>query len=132
MGKGQNTQRTLYDISYNKQLPLERSSVQYKTVMRTFRRGRPGFLLLETLVGLALFALFVTGVGLALLASSESGSGAGDRLRAITLSEKALEGARTMRDTQFTSLTAGSHGMRIGSGAAVHWMVGGASNPPDT
>lgn len=91
-------------------------------------RGRSGFLLIESLVGIALFAMFLTAVGGALLAGYEGSGSASDRVHAIMLSERALEGVRSMRGQSFAQVTTGAHGVRIGSGAlGTRWIFDGTS-----
>lgn len=92
------------------------------------QRGRSGFLLIESLVGIALFAIFLTAVGGAMLASSQSSVSASDRVHAIMLSERALEGTRSIRDTGFANVTVGDHGVKLGSGAlGTRWVFAGTS-----
>ncbi len=90
-------------------------------------RARPGFLLIESTIGFALFGIFLAAVGVALLASYQSRLGAGDRVRGVALTEAVLEATKSIRDTDFAELTAGDHGVRIGSGAlGVRWIFDGA------
>jgi Tfp pilus assembly protein PilV len=89
---------------------------------------RSGFLLLEALVALAVFALFLTAVGVAMISSAKSSAAAGDRARGAMLTQAAIGGVQNIRDASFASLTAGSHGVRLGSGAlGLRWMFDGAS-----
>lgn len=74
---------------------------------------RPGFLLLEVMVGMAVFAMFVGAISYTLLYSQESTIMSGDRIRAVQYTEKALEAARAIRDGSFSSVTAGQHGVWI-------------------
>ena len=92
----------------------------------TLHRHRPAFLLVESVVGFAVFGMFLAAVGLAFIASFQSRSGAGDRVRGVTLTEAAIEGARSMRDSSFAGLNVGDHGVRIGSGAlGARWIFDG-------
>lgn len=77
--------------------------------------SRPGFLLLEVLIGMAVFAVFMGAVGLTLLFGQESTIMSGDRIRAVYLTEQALEAGRAIRDGSFSALTAGQHGVYITS-----------------
>lgn len=76
-------------------------------------RRREGFLLLEVLVGIAVFAVFISGVGLTLLYGQENTIMSGDRIRASYLAERGIDIARAVRDTSFAGLTAGTHGYRL-------------------
>lgn len=87
--------------------------------------GRPGFLLLEILVGIAVFAIFITGVGLTLLYGQESTIRSGARMRASYLAERGLDTARAVRDGSFSSLTAGTHGYRLSPSGT--WTLSGSS-----
>jgi hypothetical protein len=85
---------------------------------------RSGFLLLEVLVGIAIFSVFLTGVGLTLLYGQESSVMGGDRVRAGHAALRALEAARSVRDGSFSSLSAGTHGVAVGSNGK--WRFSGS------
>jgi len=80
---------------------------------RFIRRQRPGFLLLEVLIGIAVFSLFVSAVGYTLLYGQENTIMSGDRIRATQFSERALEATRSIRDGSYSSVTTGPHGVWI-------------------
>lgn len=92
------------------------------------RRARPGFLLLEALIGFALFAMFLTAVGLTMLVSQQSTASAGNRGRGIELSSRALEAVRMLRDTSWSNLTTGTHGIAVVHG---QWTFSGSSVTSD-
>jgi len=77
--------------------------------------ARPGFLLVEALIGIAVFALFMGAVGTTLLYGQENTIMAGNRIRGTTISVRALEASRGIRDGSFASLVAGTYGVQIGS-----------------
>ena len=77
---------------------------------QTIRRSHPGFLMMEVLIGIAVFGLFVSAVGVTLLYGQENTIMAGDRIRATHLAQQALDGARSIRDASFDNLSAGQHG----------------------
>ncbi len=79
------------------------------------RQARPGFLLVEALIGIAVFAIFLAGIGTTLLYGQENTIMAGDRIRATTASMRSLEAARAVRDGAFSSLAAGTYGAKIGA-----------------
>lgn len=85
--------------------------------MKPYAHGsaRPGFLLVEALIGIAVFSIFLAGIGTTLLYGQENTIMAGDRIRATTASLRSLEAARAVRDGSFSSLAAGVYGARIGS-----------------
>jgi type II secretory pathway pseudopilin PulG len=91
--------------------------------LRTVKRpahgqARPGFLLVEALIGIAVFAIFLSAVGATLLYGQESTIMAGDRIRATAVGMRALEAARAVRDGSFSSLAAGTYGARVGPSGA--------------
>ena len=90
--------------------------------------GRSGFLLLEALVGFALFAIFLSAVGFSLLLSHQGVVSAGDRARGIFLAERALEGTKSLRNERFIFLKDGSHAIGVGTGTLLgKWTFTGAS-----
>lgn len=91
---------------------------------RCCRRSRDGFLLLEALIGFALFSMFLTAVGLALLASHRGVLAASDRSQGIHLAERALDVVRSMRDDDFAALTDGAHGIEVRGG---QWAFSGSA-----
>lgn len=96
------------------------------THSRFIRRQRPGFLLLEVLIGIAVFSLFVSAVGYTLLYGQENTIMAGDRIRATQFSERALEAARSIRDGSYSSVASGTHGVWIDK-ASKKWAFTGSS-----
>lgn len=75
--------------------------------------SRRGALLLDVLVGLAVFSFVVTGVITAMLTSQRGMLGSGDRIRGVLLNQEILEAARSMRDADIASLTEGTHGIAL-------------------
>ncbi|MFA6039625.1 MAG: hypothetical protein WCV62_03120 [Candidatus Peribacteraceae bacterium] len=86
------------------------------------RRG--GFLLVEVMMGIALFAMFLMSAGLVLMNGQEGTEMAGDRVRATFLSERSLEATRDLRGVNFSSLTDGQHGVLLG--ASGKWEFAGS------
>ena len=84
--------------------------------------NRPGVLLLDVLVGLAVFSIIVTGVIYAMLFSQQGLLKSGDRVRAVFLNQKAVSAARAVRDSDFASLTEGTFGVTLNSGV---WELSG-------
>lgn len=75
--------------------------------------SRRGALLLDVLVGLAVFSFVVTGVITAMLTSQRGMIGSGDRIRGVLLNQKILEAARSIRDSDIALLTTGTHGITL-------------------
>ncbi len=82
---------------------------------RTCGSAHPGFLLIEALIGIAVFSIFLGGVAATLLYGQENTIMAGNRIRGVSVSVRALEAARAVRDGSFASLAAGTYGVQIGS-----------------
>ncbi len=80
------------------------------------QRCHSGFMMLDALIGTVVFGLFIVAVGSSLLFSQRGFLASGDHMRGAFLAERSLEALRTMRDDDFSLLTAGTHGVRIGSG----------------
>lgn len=74
---------------------------------------RRGSLLLEAIIAIGIFALFMGGIGLALILGERTTLVAGDRIRASFLAEQQLEAVRQMRNVNFSSITAGNYGLRL-------------------
>lgn len=92
------------------------------------RAARKGFLLLEALIALGLFAIFVTAVGLSLLTAARSATVAADRTRGMVLAQAAMEATRSIRDRAFSNLTAGAHGVVLQKGVSGwQWEFSGTS-----
>lgn len=87
-------------------------------------RSREGFLLLEALIGFALFSMFLTAIGLSLLASHRGVLAAADRSQGIHIAEGALDAVRSLRDGGFDALVDGTHGIAIQGG---QWALTGAA-----
>ncbi len=83
--------------------------------------SRPGFLLVEVLIGITVFALFLAAVSTVLLRGQESTQQAGDYARAVYLAEESIEAARAIRDGGFSNLTVGAHGVRVAPDGTWGW-----------
>lgn len=95
------------------------------------QRRRPGSLLLEVLIGISVFVLFVGAVGLTLLNGQRSTQTSGDRVRATEYATRALEAARSIRDDNYASLTPGNYGVSFNS-ANGKWQLSSASSSVPT
>lgn len=85
-------------------------------------RARGGFLLLEGLLGLTLFSMFLFAAGIVLMQGQEGSIIGGDRVRAAFHTQRAIEASRSIRDGSFTSLADGLHGTKLTSGT---WSYNG-------
>jgi Tfp pilus assembly protein PilV len=86
---------------------------------------RFGFSVVEAILSVALFSLFITGLVGAYLYGEEATMLAGNRSRAVMFSEEALEAVRNIRDADFTNLTDGAYGLATTSNI---WNLAGASD----
>lgn len=86
--------------------------------------ARDGSLLLEAIVAIGVFAIFLGGIGLSLVLGERTTLASGDRERAAFLAEEQLEAVRQMRTVNFGSLTAGTHGVAL---TDTGWNFSGSS-----
>ncbi len=90
---------------------------------------RKGLLLLDILVGVAVFAILIGSVIFTLLMSQRSILKSGDKMQATFLAQQALEAVRTMRDNDFDSITTpGTYGIIIQDDV---WVLDGTSVTQD-
>ncbi len=82
--------------------------------MSILHHNRPAFFMLDVLLGVAIFAFFIGIAGHSLLTSQRLTVSSGDRLRAVSLTEEAIEAVRSIRDGSFDDLSEGTHGIGIG------------------
>lgn len=90
--------------------------------MAATRRHR-GSLLLEAIVAIGIFAIFLGGIGLSLIAGERSTISGGDRARAGFRAEEQLSAVRQMQKNDFSLLTEGTHGIKLQGGL---WSFSGA------
>jgi len=105
---------------------LQRAFPVYCRTVPFSSRPRSGSLLLEALLGVAIFAILAGAVSTVLFVGQEGALKSGDRIRAVFLASEALAAARTMRDASFDQLVDGKHGVCIG--AAGTWEFCGQEN----
>lgn len=74
---------------------------------------RRGSLLLEAIIAIGIFSIFVAGMGLSLLLGQRSTLAGGDRSRAAFIAEQQLEAVRHIRSSGFDSVTTGLHGVAL-------------------
>jgi len=90
------------------------------------RKQRPGYLLLEALLGMAIFSIFMSALGMTLLYGQENTVNAGDRTRGVYLASRTMEGVRAIRDGSFSSVTTGTKGVWVNP-ATHRWAFSGTS-----
>jgi hypothetical protein len=88
--------------------------------------GRKGFLLLEAVLSIALFAIFLGAFGITIYEGQGQTKAGGDRKRAVNLATEAIEGTRSIAAKSYSSLSAGVHGVVI-SAATGQWSFQGTS-----
>ncbi|MFA6429178.1 MAG: hypothetical protein WCV84_01630 [Patescibacteria group bacterium] len=96
--------------------------------MRTTQHLAPGVTLVETLLASALFGLLVTGLVSVLIYGQQVSVSTGLRQRAVAVAEEGLEAVRSMRNTAFSGLTDGVHGLSTSTNV---WAFNGAQDTQD-
>lgn len=89
------------------------------------RKARCGSLLLEAIVAVGIFALFLGGIGLTLVLGERTTVAGGDRTRGAFFAEQQLEAVRQIRSQSFSSVSAGTKGVTLN--AAGIWAFSGTS-----
>jgi prepilin-type N-terminal cleavage/methylation domain-containing protein len=93
------------------------------------RKGRSttnrGFSLVESILAISVFSLFVFTIATTHLYGLETSVSAGNRARATLLAEEGLEVARTLRNANFETLVAGEHGLSFSGDA---WSLSGSED----
>lgn len=89
------------------------------------KRHRSGFLLVDILLGVAVFAIIIGALTSGLAFSHREVLGSGDRVRAAYVAEQSLEAVRSIRDQDFAALTEGTHGLTIQDGL---WTLSGTGS----
>ena len=84
---------------------------------------RPGSLLIEALIAIAVFSVFATATFLALLTGQESSRTGSDRIRGIYYTDQSLEVAKSIRGLDFSELTTGRHGYTLDESGT--WVFSG-------
>ncbi len=88
-------------------------------------KGQIGFSIVELLLAIAVFGIFVFGIGGAIIFGNLSIASSGERLRASLLAEEGLEATRNIKDAAFSNLVDGTYGLvQIGGS----WSLFGSSD----
>jgi len=74
---------------------------------------RSGSLLLEAMIAIGIFAIFLGGIGLSLILGERSTLSGGDHSRAGFIAEQQLEAVRGMKNDDFDALTIGTYGIAL-------------------
>lgn len=94
-----------------------------KTTLSDFSHRR-GSLLLEAIIAIGVFAIFLGGIGLSLILGERSTIASGDRAQAVFLASQQLEAIREMRQRDFALLSVGTHGVKLTESG---WAFSGSS-----
>jgi len=86
-------------------------------------RTRPGVLLLDVLIGVAVFSIIVSGVIYAMIFAQQSTLKSGDQIRAVYLNQQSVTAVKSIRDTDFADIPEGTFGVRIGTSGL--WELSG-------
>lgn len=86
-------------------------------------RTRSGVLLLDVLIGVAVFSIIVSGVVYALIFAQQSTLKSGDQIRAVYLNQQSIAAVKSIRDTDFADIPEGTFGVRIGTSGL--WELSG-------
>ncbi len=89
-------------------------------------KKRAGFFLIEILLGIAVFAIFLAGIAMTLIYGQENTLDSGDRTRGAYLTERTMEGVRAIRDGSFAAVTTGTKGIWV-SRATNLWAFSGTT-----
>lgn len=100
---------------------MSRHRVSWRVVYNFRIMRRPAFLLVEALIGIAIFTSLVVAAFTVLLLGQGASIRGGDRIRATEITNQAIEGAKSMRASSFAGLTAGTHGITTGSNGQWTW-----------
>lgn len=92
---------------------------------RSLEDHAAGEILLEILIGLAIFAVGIALVGILVLDALPSHRLGEERVRALALAEEGLEATRSIRDDDYKNLKAGTHGLALSGG---EWVLFGSSD----
>ncbi len=89
-----------------------------------------GFLIIELLVAFGLFVFGVSSLGYLILGSNIGSRQGVERSKAVLLAQEGIEAARSIRDSGFSNLTIGDHGLRLSP--LNQWEFFGTSDFTDT
>ena len=97
-------------------------------MIKVIKNFNKGFSLVELLVSITVFLIFVIAVANTMGSVSKGTRNSANRERANILAEEALEATRNIRDADFANLTNGVHGL---STSGSQWNLSGSSDVTD-
>lgn len=89
---------------------------------------KEGFSLVEAVIAVSIFSIFIVIAATNFTLPNKSISSAGQEARAAHFAEEGLEAARNIRDSNFSNLTDGSHGLATNG---IAWSFSGNQDNPD-
>lgn len=89
-------------------------------------RLRAGSMLIEAMIAILIFAIFVTAAYLTLLTGQEGTRNGSNRIRGVHYTQQGLEAARSIRNESFALLGSGTHGYTI-DGDLHKWVLSGTT-----
>lgn len=89
---------------------------------------KKGFSLVEAVIAVSIFSIFIVIAATNFTLPNKSISSAGQEARAAHFAEEGLEAARNIRDSNFSNLTDGNHGLATNGTA---WSFSGSQDNPD-
>lgn len=95
---------------------------------KELRQFNKGFSLVEVILSVAIFAMFISALAGVYLTGAETSHLAGNRNKAIFISQQGLEAARSIRDEDPDSFANGTFGLDDTSGS---WAFSGTSDTSD-
>ena len=88
-------------------------------------KSKQGYVLIEALLAVALFAFMVTTLASAVLYGQQNTAMAGNRVQAVLVADEGLEAARALANVDFANLVVGEHGLVVVDN---HWALSGISD----
>src|SRR3989338_4610341 len=85
-----------------------------------------GIMLMEVIVALGVFMLVAPAVMILILGGFKGTVNSQEKLQALVLAEEGIEAVRAMREVDWTTIPAGTHGLRATGG---QWEFAGTSEP---
>lgn len=100
----------------------------FQSTQKVHSRTKSGYFTIEVLLSIAVLAVVVVGVFVALISIQRQNVDTGQKAQAQTFAEEALEAVRSMRNTDFATLSDGTYGLAFQEGQG--WKLQGTSDSP--
>ena len=81
--------------------------------------------MLEVLLGVTIFGMFMFAVSMVLMHGQEGSIAGGDRVRGAFMAQRMIEASRSLRDASFVNVTTGDHGIRL---SGTTWAYNGTTS----